>query len=403
LKIPFSSALLLAAGKGWRYSQGAVQLLTEYHQRFPWVAQLLTDSEGIGTPNVATVFPDLGEAELAAQVSAIHRWHSSSVLSGRTLVAVDAESLPADVMSKVVSAFLAWLHRSPTAVVLENVAPAQLLPPAVGVAPGLRAAVAAECVELGDIVVVISGEGVEERLPPFGTLAVVVGVHEGFVELIAEKTFEGGSDLEGKLAQRRGARVPLHVLLNLTRLSPKLGWSPGGTKRPSLGGSSAAGTSALVATAPAAVSVRGPNGGRGFQDAAGRGRRARVGDDAEGRPPDPAHVLATMRSATSATKNQQVSQPQQQKKQLAAEARSMLAAAIGAQGQRGAVPGGDEAGVGSRGGDLGDGELSSARKGLLGALELVVEVAGGTAELPRDQRRALEVCLVLHVCVVVAS
>jgi hypothetical protein len=62
--------------------------------------------------------------------------------------------------------------------------------------------------------------------------------------------------------------------------------------------------------------------------------------------------------------NQQVSQPQQQKEaKLAAEARSVLVAAIGARGHRGDAPGGDEAGIGV---------VGSARKGLLGPLELVV-------------------------------
>jgi hypothetical protein len=53
LKIPFSTGLPLAAGKGRRYSQEAVRLHTEYHQRFPWVAQLLEDSEVTAAPSGA--------------------------------------------------------------------------------------------------------------------------------------------------------------------------------------------------------------------------------------------------------------------------------------------------------------------------------------------------------------
>jgi hypothetical protein len=177
---------------------------------------------GTPIPNIASAFPYLGEAKLVAHVSAIQRWLSSSALSGRTLVAVDAKSMPAEVMPKIVRAFTTLLRTSPTAVVLESVAPAQLLAPAVGVTPGLRAAVEAESAALGDVVVVISGAGASERLPPFGALAVVVGVHKGFVELLTEKPFEGGSDLEGKISERQGAHVPLHVLLNLTRQSPQL-------------------------------------------------------------------------------------------------------------------------------------------------------------------------------------
>lgn len=367
------------AGKGWRYSPEAVTLLLEYHQRFPWIAQLLLDSDS-SLPSVAEAFPDHDEAECAAEVAAVQQWRAQSALAGKKLASVEAQSLPADVVQKLSQMLMARTLKVPPVATLENVKPSQLLPPLVD--SGVRAAVAADAVALGDIVALISGLG--DKLPPFGSLAVVVGVHEGFAEVLCVRPFEGGSDLDGRVAAKRGAQVPLHALLNITRPSSKLSWASGSSSKPAWGAGSKAAATSGGSSSNAGIAVPGPSGARGFQAAGmGRGRGMMpqpIAAAVPGAPLDPAHALAAMQQQAAAMRKAvpppvpPPMPPPMPPPQIAATATQGGSALLGTGGARGSGR-----------------SLQAEREYLCQAVEVTIQLAGGDAALKSDQIEALAV------------
>jgi hypothetical protein len=262
-------------------------ILNDYTTAFPWLERLLTTSDS-NLPSLSDAFPNLADSDLEAQALAVQKWRSQSPLHGRKLVCTKSLSLSGDVIRQINDTLSAQTLRASPAVVLDRVAPALLLPPLVE--PGLSAAVAAESVRLGEVVAFISGSG--DQLPPFGTIGVVIAVHDGFVEVLCAKPFVGGTNLEGRISSKRAAQAPLASLINLSQPSSALSWASG------FAGTEATRSKPMLvrdSPVPAAVVVAGPTGA-GFQaPSLGRGRGSLLPTKPQSRSPNsPSQALANM-------------------------------------------------------------------------------------------------------------
>ena len=227
------------------------------------------------------------------------------MLAGRA----GAQSVSAATVKQINDVLAAQTLRTPAPITLDRVSPPLLLPPLTD--PALKAAVTADSVRLGDVVVVASGLG--DKLPPFGTPGVAVAVHDGFIEVLCTREFAGGSDLEGRIASKKGALVPLSALVNVTQPSGAISWVSTGDKAGvQRRGKAGAGGGSAGAAQPLAVNVPGPSGAPGFQaSGSGRGRGTLQPQQqrpqpvgvpaaavATGQPPPPAQALAAMGAAS---------------------------------------------------------------------------------------------------------
>ena len=247
------------AGAGWRYSPAALEVLRDFIKAFPWLPKML-DSNDSSLPDIASAFPGLDAAALEAKATEVARWRDSChALIDRKLSSTTSLSLPAGVVREINDKLGAFTLQQPPPITLDRVKPALLLPPFDSA--DISVAVAAESVQLGDIVVSISGSG-DAKLPLFGAPGVVVAVHDGFAEVLFGKPFPGGTTLEGRIATTRGATLPLSQLLNVTTPSPALSWATPGVRVKAEQGSTASRSRAPLM--PPAVNVPGPGSSPGF-------------------------------------------------------------------------------------------------------------------------------------------
>lgn len=274
------------AGKGWQYSAAAVTLITEFHQKFPWVAALcqLTDSP---TLLVADAFPDLDAEAHAAKVAAVLAWRAKSALARKKLVPCTS-SMASPKAVQDLDQTLAAVSCAPAKQWEVADVKAELLLPPIGA--GTTAAVTAASVALGDFVAYVGAA--DGANPPFGTVGVAIAVHDRFADVLCAEKFATGGDLEGRVRKGYGTRLPFDVLMNLTTLSGA-DLSPMAAKA-----ASAVAPRPQDAAGPPAPGI--PDGTRGFHQVAGLGRGRKVAGGGAA-PQSPAGVpVATLHPALAA-------------------------------------------------------------------------------------------------------
>lgn len=264
---PTSSALThaLCVGKGWQYSSAAAQLMAEFQQKFPWVANLCMQSDS-ATLLLSDAFPDLDEESQAAKAKAVQSWRSQSVLGRMKLVSCESLVASAAAVREIDAAFAAVCCVPVKQLELMDVGRELLVPP---LEPGTTSEVTAMSVDVADCVVFVGAD--DGTTPPFGTFGVAVAVHDGFVDVLCAEKFSAGTDLEGRVRKGYGARLRFDVLMNLSDMSGAEMYAP--TAKP-VAAASTPKHDAAAAPPPAAPLI--PDGTRGFhqQNGYGRGRPA---------------------------------------------------------------------------------------------------------------------------------
>lgn len=246
-------------------------MLTLYHAKFPWIAQLCVDSDS-STLLLEDAFPELSSEALVEEAKAVQRWKKHSALAGRKLVPVTS-SMPQDSAMHAVEAIIGAISHSPVKTAeLHKVEPELLIAP---LTQGMKTPLSAVSLRIGDWVACMSGES--ETLPPFGAYGVVVAVHDGFADIRTLERFAGGSDLDGRVQKGYGSRLSSHLLLSLTTISgpdasqlaaPAVASSAPVAQAARSPARSTSGAAPVLTVAEPAV----PDGTRGFHQHTGHGR-----------------------------------------------------------------------------------------------------------------------------------
>lgn len=241
-----------------------------YHAKFPWIAQLCSDSDS-ATLLLADAFPDVNSEALLEKAKAVQRWRQQSALAGHKLVPVTS-AMPQNSAMRTVEAIIGAISCSPVKTCeLHSVKPELLLAP---LPEGVTTPLAAQSLSVGDWVACMSANG--GTTPPFGAYGVVVAVHDGFADIRTLEKFAGGSDLDGRVQKGYGSRLPLRVLLSLTtirspdssQLEPPAVSTRASVSQARSPARGASGAVPFAAVAEPAV----PDGTRGFHHHTGHGR-----------------------------------------------------------------------------------------------------------------------------------
>ena len=190
----------------WVYSDALISVLKSYKQKYPNIWAVL-DEEKV---TVESLFPGMERDDAIKELLDVKKWLSSLPSAKRKLVKSTAVIASEDAI-RIFQASLPREKSQQVTVEMESVAPAMLLPP---IEPGgLMAAFSGGSFALGDRVVSAGSAGI----PPFGTRGTVVGVHDSFLEVLFDVSFEGGSNLGGRCHGNHGAVVAPKSLVNLSR------------------------------------------------------------------------------------------------------------------------------------------------------------------------------------------
>lgn len=244
-----------------------MEVLMLYHAKFPWVAQLCTESDS-ATLLLADAFPGVSDDDLIEKAKVVQRWRQQSALAGRKLVPVTSD-VPQDSAMHAVEAIIGAISCSPVKTLeLHSVRPELLLAP---LSAGVTSPVSARSLSVGDWVACMSADG--GATPPFGAYGVVVAVHDGFADIRTLEKFPGGSDFDGRVQKGYGSRLPFHYLLSLTTISgpdARQLAAPAVSARTAVEKSPSRSTTAAAPAAVAEPAI--PDGTRGFHQHAGLGR-----------------------------------------------------------------------------------------------------------------------------------
>ena len=207
--------------RGWAYSDALVRILEQYKQRFPFVIKALEDGNESERRDILLekLFPGMDHDAALAQVSLIGKWLKTTSLARRPLVKIGSivasdravqmlqTSLPNQTLTEENAS------NSSMIIELENVAAPLLLPPLDRGGPGT--VFVGGTFDLADRVVAVGSGGT----PPFGSRGTVTGVYDDgkTIEVLFDKPFLGGSDLNGRCLGENGAILPPEELLNLSK------------------------------------------------------------------------------------------------------------------------------------------------------------------------------------------
>lgn len=202
-------------GAPWLYSDKAIQLITQYMEKFPALFQLINQSNEKFYDEKA--YRAIRGPEDSTTVADIEEWleslaDSRGKLSKRVLTPVTSQLLPplaVEVIETASAKFDALLQDAPPSLIdLTDVAPTELYKkdPEVAWSPSK------ELPQLGDRVMSLrSDQGVL-----FGLRGTVIGVHEDtFIDVVFDRRFMGGDTLSGSCSDGLGKSIPAASLLVL--------------------------------------------------------------------------------------------------------------------------------------------------------------------------------------------
>eukprot|EP00854_Cymbomonas_tetramitiformis_P005821 gene5821-7022_t len=209
-----------AGGRGWEYSDKAVDLVGRYLKDFSWIqmglgTQQRNDRDGF---QAQMFFPEVSREEAQRHLHAARKWLEQCEVAKRPLVEDTAEVASEDAIRALQMA-LPSRAAGMKAVVLENVAAGLLLQPVDSVS-ATTAAVAGGPMELGDrVAVVVEGP----QRPQFGSQGSVVGVHKEAIEILFDEAFVGGSTLQGRCSGACGGYLKSSDVINISNPHPAAG------------------------------------------------------------------------------------------------------------------------------------------------------------------------------------
>jgi 5'-3' exoribonuclease 1 len=219
LNLKFDSKALKVLGytqksdKGWEYSEKAFALIREYYKRFPEVFLTVNKIPARSELLDETLFykADVVDAKMAE----IKSWLKESGAKLLDKAPLNAVALSKDHVEEI-QRRMDQLHSSAgpentTYVSVSGVPRQSVLKPAHSKHRLLH-----QSFSLGDRVVCTFNEG----SVPLGTKGTVVGLDGHLVQVLFDKTFMGGTSLDGRCAPYRGGSVSKETLLNLTHQQP---------------------------------------------------------------------------------------------------------------------------------------------------------------------------------------
>jgi len=195
-------------GRGWDYSEKAVDLLANYKERFPTVFAKL-DLQGNDMIKASDLF--MGENE-EAKVKEIRSWLNAQGVRDFEPVSLFCDQLKKDTVieiEKLADAFNA--NRSPSSIkkaIVRGIPRQTVLKPSHAVYRLQNQRFA-----LGDRVIMVQDSGGV----PLGVKGVVIGLNNDSMDIIWDVPFLSGTDLGGRCSQYRGSSCSFNSCLNLTQ------------------------------------------------------------------------------------------------------------------------------------------------------------------------------------------
>ncbi|KAK0563399.1 exonuclease II Exo2 [Tilletia horrida] len=198
---------------GWEFSEKAIQLIREYVETFPEIAERITARP---RDDLSTAGAFFGEDVASERFRELKHWIKESGVRDLEAVPLFADTLSKHTISLLepFTERLALAKGSPEGraklrrIKIDGLPRTALLKPAH--APfrlqGQRFA-------LGDRIMVVHDSG----NVPLAALGVVIGIKPGSLDVVFDLPFMSGSTLEGRCSPRRGGTVSPTSLLNLTQ------------------------------------------------------------------------------------------------------------------------------------------------------------------------------------------
>ncbi|GAA6005367.1 hypothetical protein JCM11491_002675 [Sporobolomyces phaffii] len=192
---------------GWEYSQKAVQLIQEYRDKFPEVANALARK---GDLTHAEDFFDRSQVD--SRMKELIAWIKEKGVRDFEKVPLYSEQLEKDAVQAIEKLADSLVERKKKDVLkmamIKGIPRQALLKPEY--AP---ARLREQQFELGDRVVLV----VETGNVPLSAKGVVVGIQTNLIDVVFDVQFMSGTTLGDRCSPYRGATVAPHSVLNLTR------------------------------------------------------------------------------------------------------------------------------------------------------------------------------------------
>ncbi|ORY88795.1 hypothetical protein BCR35DRAFT_205803 [Leucosporidium creatinivorum] len=239
---------------GWEFSNKAIELILEYRSKFPEIVDALDGRRG----DLTRASDFFGPENCNERVKELKEWISKKGVRDFEKVPLYSEQLDKDavvIIEKLADQLngqkvLANLKQA----VIKGIPRSALLKPAHS-ASRLRD----QHFALGDRVITVTDAG----SVPLSAKGVVVGIQTGFIDVVFDVQFIGGSTLGDRCSPHRGATVGPTTILNLT--DPQFTTATG-PQAPSPAATPARGRGASNANA---LFTRGPRGGPAILPARG--------------------------------------------------------------------------------------------------------------------------------------
>ncbi|GAA5930973.1 hypothetical protein JCM1841_003667 [Sporobolomyces salmonicolor] len=192
---------------GWEFSQRAIQLITEYRDKFPEIVQTLDTNRGDLTRATDFFDPSVVDQRMKELVS----WIKEKGVRDFEKVPLYSEQLDKDavqLIEKLSDKLVSQKTQSGIKQALIKAIPRQALLKPAHAPSRLRE----QQFALGDRVVTV----VETGSVPLSAKGVVVGIQSNLVDVVFDVQFMSGTTLGDRCSPYRGATVAPHAILNLT-------------------------------------------------------------------------------------------------------------------------------------------------------------------------------------------
>ncbi|KAF6767357.1 putative 5-3 exonuclease [Kalmanozyma brasiliensis GHG001] len=279
---------------GWEFSEKTLELVKDYVQTFPEIAQMLSHKSGVDITRASQIWD---ESVVDAKMAQLKEWTKSKGIRDLETVPLYAEQLSKETVQNI-EAFTSRLVDTRTAigaasqvkrVFIKGIPRTALLKP--GHAP-FR--LQAQRFELGDRVIMVQDSG----NVPLSARGVVVGINSDSLEVVFDVPFLSGSTLGDRCAPYKGATVSFVSVLNLTQPQFVCAGTSG------VGDTSASVGSALERTL-------GPIGGTGSAQSNGNGAHGYGAGNGAYRPPNAFTPSAAVHNGNGTSSTQMLQRPQQ--------------------------------------------------------------------------------------------
>ena len=198
---------------GWEFSEKAVELVKEYVQTFPEIAQMLSHKSGVDITRASQIWD---EAVVNEKMAQLKDWIKAKGVRDLETVPLYAEQLSKETVQNI-EAFTSRLVDTRTAigaasqvkrVFIKGIPRTALLKPS-----HAPFRLQAQRFELGDRVIMVQDSG----NVPLSARGVVVGINSNSLEVVFDVPFLSGTTLGDRCAPYKGATVSFVSVLNLTQ------------------------------------------------------------------------------------------------------------------------------------------------------------------------------------------